>query len=70
MYNDDKLNFNIKFILDKCRVPMESNLWIYHKKDDDEELLLANVEALRNQLRKTERNLQNLGEELSRYVCI
>ncbi|KAG6934255.1 coiled-coil domain containing 18, partial [Chelydra serpentina] len=50
---------------DKCRVPMESNLWIYNKKDDDEELLLANVEALRNQLRKTERNLQNLGEELS-----
>ncbi|XP_072500126.1 coiled-coil domain-containing protein 18 isoform X3 [Notamacropus eugenii] len=37
----------------------------YYQKDDEEENLLANVASLRNELEKTEWNLQNLGEELS-----
>ncbi|XP_054837612.1 coiled-coil domain-containing protein 18 [Eublepharis macularius] len=43
---------------------MESNLSACHDYHEDEENLLASVMALRNQLRKTERNLENLGEEL------
>ncbi|XP_068926627.1 coiled-coil domain-containing protein 18 isoform X1 [Petaurus breviceps papuanus] len=37
----------------------------YYQKDNEEENLLANVASLRNELEKTEWNLQNLGEELS-----
>ncbi|XP_059584041.1 coiled-coil domain-containing protein 18 isoform X3 [Alligator mississippiensis] len=46
-------------------VEMESNFWTGHKNEDEEEFLLANVVALRSQLKETERSLQNLGEELS-----
>ncbi|XP_066480276.1 coiled-coil domain-containing protein 18 isoform X1 [Tiliqua scincoides] len=43
---------------------MESNIWAFHDHHADEENLLANVVALRSQLRKTEQSLQNVGEEL------
>ncbi|XP_019357167.1 PREDICTED: coiled-coil domain-containing protein 18 isoform X4 [Gavialis gangeticus] len=46
-------------------VEMESNFWTGHKNEDEEEFLLANVVALRSQLKETEKSLQNLGEELS-----
>nr|XP_056699981.1 coiled-coil domain-containing protein 18 [Euleptes europaea] len=43
---------------------MESNTSVCHDYHEDEEDLLASVMSLRSQLRKTERNLENLGEEL------
>nr|XP_060629969.1 coiled-coil domain-containing protein 18 isoform X1 [Anolis sagrei ordinatus] len=43
---------------------MEPNVRTSRDHGDNEEYLLANVVALRKRLRKTERNLQNLGEEL------
>ncbi|CAI5776679.1 Coiled-coil domain containing 18 [Podarcis lilfordi] len=47
---------------------MERNLWTSHDHNTDEEDLFANVVSLRSRLKKTERNLQDLGEEL--YVCV
>ncbi|XP_016052659.1 PREDICTED: coiled-coil domain-containing protein 18 isoform X2 [Miniopterus natalensis] len=44
---------------------MESNSSNYHKKDNEEQSLLANVASLRHELKITEWSLQNLGEELS-----
>ncbi|XP_025913294.1 coiled-coil domain-containing protein 18 isoform X3 [Apteryx rowi] len=48
-----------------CIVLKEYRMWTHSKSDDDDEELLANVESLRNQLRRTERDLQTVGEELS-----
>ncbi|KAH0618385.1 hypothetical protein JD844_017527 [Phrynosoma platyrhinos] len=61
-----EIEYQLHFMLDKCVISMDTNIWISHDCHDDEEYLLANVVALRKQLRKTERNLQNLGEELYR----
>lgn len=36
-------------------------------KSDADEDLLANVQSLQNQLRRTEKNLQTVEKELSRY---
>ena len=47
---------------------MEPNSSNYYKNDNEEENLLANVASLRHELKITEWSLQNLGEELSRYV--
>lgn len=47
---------------------MESDLLVCHDYHEDEEDLLVSVMALRNRLSKTERNLENLGEELFRYM--
>lgn len=47
---------------------MESSSSEYCNKDNEEESLLANVASLRHELKITEWSLQNLGEELSRYV--
>lgn len=69
MYNN-KINVNIMNYNFRQTVEMESNFWTGHKNEDEEEFLLANVVALRSQLKETERSLQNLGEELSRYVCM
>ncbi|XP_060058073.1 coiled-coil domain-containing protein 18 isoform X3 [Erinaceus europaeus] len=44
---------------------MESSSSDYYNKDNEEESLLANVASLRHELKRTEWNLQNLGEELS-----
>uniref|UniRef100_A0A8C0EQE4 Coiled-coil domain containing 18 n=1 Tax=Bubo bubo TaxID=30461 RepID=A0A8C0EQE4_BUBBB len=46
--------------------PMEYGMWTCSKSAADEDPL-ANVQSLRNQLRRTERNLQAVEEELSRY---
>uniref|UniRef100_A0A8C0HJR8 Coiled-coil domain containing 18 n=1 Tax=Buteo japonicus TaxID=224669 RepID=A0A8C0HJR8_9AVES len=48
-------------------VPMEYNMWTCSKSADDD--LLGNLQSLRNQLRRTEKNLQTVEEELSRYEC-
>ncbi|XP_021260455.1 coiled-coil domain-containing protein 18 isoform X5 [Numida meleagris] len=42
---------------------MECSMWTCYKSDDEE--LLAAVDSLRNQLRRTEKNLQTVGAELS-----
>uniref|UniRef100_A0A8C8EBA3 Coiled-coil domain containing 18 n=1 Tax=Otus sunia TaxID=257818 RepID=A0A8C8EBA3_9STRI len=47
-------------------VPMEYSMWTCSKSAAAEDPL-ANVQSLRNQLRRTERNLQAVEEELSRY---
>ncbi|XP_012873804.1 PREDICTED: coiled-coil domain-containing protein 18 isoform X1 [Dipodomys ordii] len=44
---------------------MESSSSDYCNKDNEEESLLANVASLRHELKRTEWNLHNLGEELS-----
>ncbi|KAM3841783.1 coiled-coil domain-containing protein 18 [Vipera latastei] len=43
---------------------MEPNLWASSDQQEDVEDLLANVVALRGHLKKTEKNLQDLGEQL------
>uniref|UniRef100_A0A670IY36 Coiled-coil domain containing 18 n=1 Tax=Podarcis muralis TaxID=64176 RepID=A0A670IY36_PODMU len=43
-------------------ISMERNLWTSHDHDTHEEDLFANVVSLRSQLKKTERNLQDLEE--------
>uniref|UniRef100_A0A8C8B5E1 Coiled-coil domain containing 18 n=1 Tax=Otus sunia TaxID=257818 RepID=A0A8C8B5E1_9STRI len=48
--------------------PMEYSMWTCSKSAAAEDPL-ANVQSLRNQLRRTERNLQAVEEELSRYEC-
>ncbi|XP_041277221.1 coiled-coil domain-containing protein 18 [Onychostruthus taczanowskii] len=45
-------------------LPMECSMWTCSKSDADEDLL-ANVQSLQNQLRRTERNLQSVEKELS-----
>uniref|UniRef100_A0A8C8AZN4 Coiled-coil domain containing 18 n=1 Tax=Otus sunia TaxID=257818 RepID=A0A8C8AZN4_9STRI len=47
-----------------CVVPMEYSMWTCSKSAAAEDPL-ANVQSLRNQLRRTERNLQAVEEELS-----
>lgn len=49
-------------------VPMECAAWTRSESADEE--LVANVQSLRDQLRRTEKSLQSLGEELSRYKCV
>uniref|UniRef100_A0A8B9CAV7 Coiled-coil domain containing 18 n=1 Tax=Anser brachyrhynchus TaxID=132585 RepID=A0A8B9CAV7_9AVES len=49
-------------------VPMECTVWTRSESADEE--LVANVQSLRDQLRRTEKSLQSLGEELSRYECV
>ncbi|KAM9280456.1 coiled-coil domain-containing protein 18 isoform 2-T2 [Cariama cristata] len=46
-----------------CVVPMEYGMWSCSKSAADEELL-ANLQSLQNQLRRTEKNLQTVEEEL------
>ncbi|XP_015675726.1 coiled-coil domain-containing protein 18 [Protobothrops mucrosquamatus] len=43
---------------------MEPNLWASSDQQEDVEDLLANIVALRGHLKKTEKNLQDLGEQL------
>ncbi|XP_057886350.1 coiled-coil domain-containing protein 18 [Melospiza georgiana] len=45
---------------------MECSMWTCSKSDADDDLL-ANVQSLQNQLRRTEKNLQTVEKELSRY---
>ncbi|XP_017585387.1 coiled-coil domain-containing protein 18 isoform X2 [Corvus cornix cornix] len=45
-------------------LPMECSMWTCSKSGADEELL-ANVQSLQNQLRRTEKNLQTVEKELS-----
>nr|XP_033771883.1 coiled-coil domain-containing protein 18 isoform X2 [Geotrypetes seraphini] len=47
-------------------ISMEYELPVHHKEDDEEGNLMISVLAIRNQLKKTERSLQSLGEELYR----
>lgn len=47
---------------------MECTVWTRSESADEE--LVANVQSLRDQLRRTEKSLQSLGEELSRYECV
>lgn len=47
-------------------LPMECSMGTCSKSDADEDLL-ANVQSLQNQLRRTEKNLQTVEKELSRY---
>lgn len=47
---------------------MECAAWTRSESADEE--LVANVQSLRDQLRRTEKSLQSLGEELSRYECV
>uniref|UniRef100_A0A8C5IBR6 Coiled-coil domain containing 18 n=1 Tax=Junco hyemalis TaxID=40217 RepID=A0A8C5IBR6_JUNHY len=49
-------------------LPMECSMWTCSKSDADDDLL-ANVQSLQNQLRRTEKNLQTVEKELSRYEC-
>uniref|UniRef100_A0A8D2MGW3 Coiled-coil domain containing 18 n=1 Tax=Zonotrichia albicollis TaxID=44394 RepID=A0A8D2MGW3_ZONAL len=49
-------------------LPMECSMWTCSKNDADDDLL-ANVQSLQNQLRRTEKNLQTVEKELSRYEC-
>lgn len=44
-------------------------MWTCTKSGADEDLL-ANLQSLQNQLRRTEKNLQTVEEELSRYECV
>uniref|UniRef100_A0A663DPV4 Coiled-coil domain containing 18 n=1 Tax=Aquila chrysaetos chrysaetos TaxID=223781 RepID=A0A663DPV4_AQUCH len=48
--------------------PTEYSMWTCSKSAADEDLL-GNLQSLRNQLRRTEKNLQTVEEELSRYEC-
>lgn len=41
-------------------------MWTCSENDADDDLL-ANVQSLQNQLRRTEKNLQTVEKELSRY---
>lgn len=50
-------------------LPMECSMWTCSKSDADDDLL-ANVQSLQNQLRRTEKNLQTVEKELSRYDCV
>lgn len=52
-----------------CMLPMECSMWTCSKSDADDDLL-ANVQSLQNQLRRTEENLQTVEKELSRYECV
>ncbi|XP_066411784.1 coiled-coil domain-containing protein 18 [Molothrus aeneus] len=45
-------------------LPMECSMWTCSKSDADDDLL-ANVQSLQNQLRRTEKNLQTVEKELS-----
>nr|XP_026646354.1 coiled-coil domain-containing protein 18 isoform X2 [Zonotrichia albicollis] len=45
-------------------LPMECSMWTCSKNDADDDLL-ANVQSLQNQLRRTEKNLQTVEKELS-----
>uniref|UniRef100_A0A8C9UG23 Coiled-coil domain containing 18 n=1 Tax=Serinus canaria TaxID=9135 RepID=A0A8C9UG23_SERCA len=47
-------------------LPMECSMWTCSKSDADDDLL-ANVQSLQNQLKRTEKNLQTVEKELSRY---
>uniref|UniRef100_A0A8C0Z940 Coiled-coil domain containing 18 n=1 Tax=Cyanistes caeruleus TaxID=156563 RepID=A0A8C0Z940_CYACU len=49
-------------------LPMECGMWTCSKSGAHDDLL-ANVESLQNQLRRTEKNLQTVEKELSRYEC-
>uniref|UniRef100_A0A8C6VDX1 Coiled-coil domain containing 18 n=1 Tax=Naja naja TaxID=35670 RepID=A0A8C6VDX1_NAJNA len=48
---------------------MEPNSWASSDQQEDVEDLLANIVALRGHLKKTEKTLQDLGEQLYRYNC-
>uniref|UniRef100_A0A8C4TP10 Coiled-coil domain containing 18 n=1 Tax=Falco tinnunculus TaxID=100819 RepID=A0A8C4TP10_FALTI len=48
-------------------VPMECSMWTCSTSAADEDLL-ANLQSLHSQLKRTEKNLQIVEEELSRYV--
>uniref|UniRef100_A0A8C9NFV9 Coiled-coil domain containing 18 n=1 Tax=Serinus canaria TaxID=9135 RepID=A0A8C9NFV9_SERCA len=45
-------------------LPMECSMWTCSKSDADDDLL-ANVQSLQNQLKRTEKNLQTVEKELS-----
>lgn len=47
-------------------LPMECDMWSRSKSGADDDLL-ANVQSLQIQLRRTEKNLQTVEKELSRY---
>lgn len=49
---------------------MEPNSWASSDQQEDVEDLLANIVALRGHLKKTEKTLQDLGEQLYRYNCM
>lgn len=44
-------------------------MWSCSKSGADDDLL-ANVQSLQIQLRRTEKNLQTVEKELSRYECV
>uniref|UniRef100_A0A8B9NMT5 Coiled-coil domain containing 18 n=1 Tax=Accipiter nisus TaxID=211598 RepID=A0A8B9NMT5_9AVES len=48
--------------------PTEYNMWTCSESAADEDLL-GNLQSLQYQLRRTEKNLQTVEEELSRYEC-